>query len=106
MNDFTKLIEECIKADQNNSVENKLLKLGEEVGELNRAWLALVGANNASRDANKNEVEVMEEAIDVFIVIYDIIRNLEKKLNISQDKTEKILEKKIKKWYKKIQSKK
>jgi NTP pyrophosphatase (non-canonical NTP hydrolase) len=89
----------CIEKDSNNSFSNKLLKLTEEAGELNSEYLKLINASNASKSADGSYDALFTEAIDVYIVIRDIIANIESKTKLNFDE---VLNKKLQKWKRKF----
>ena len=104
--------EECQEADSDNILAYKIMKLGEECGEVNAAFLALIGAANKSKSAVKEAEEkgkvlaLTEEVLDVILVAEDILYKLKKDFNELDDKVIKELElKKYEKWNKKIKEK-
>ena len=93
------LFKYCIEKDNDNFLSNKLLKLTEEAGELNTEYLKLINASNASKSAEGSYNALFTEAIDVYIVIRDIIANIESKTDLNFDT---ILNQKLQKWKRKF----
>jgi len=96
------LFDECIKRDANTPLEFKLLKLSEEVGELSAEFIKYKKASNASASAVGDGKELLTEAVDVFIVITDILGNLEKLDDCKDYDTGEIIDKKLEKWKAKL----
>jgi len=104
-----KALDICIKEDSDNPLHYKLLKLSEEVGELSSLWLAYKACSNRSKSSldqlqSKGGFAIMEEALDVLLVILDIIVNLKKELGISDEEIIKIFNSKTDKWLRKLQT--
>lgn len=75
-----KKVKELTIKDSKNSLERKLMKIGEECGELNQAALAYVGASNASRGSTgfsdrELRLNLLEEACDVLNSTMNVIFN-------------------------------
>lgn len=68
MIDAIKKIEEANPDRSEFTLERRMLKIGEELGEMCQAYLSLTGAN----DRNKTWNDVREEAIDIAIIALDI----------------------------------
>ena len=87
-------------------MENKLLKVLEEAGELAAIWLAYINSDNMSKSSfkqlQKGKDQIMEEALDVLLVVTDIILNLKQELHMSDDEIATIFNKKIEKWAGKV----
>ena len=67
------LLQEILEANKDRNYENlprRILKLGEEFGELSEAYLSVTSNNNSK---NKNWRDVMEEAVDCAILSLDIV---------------------------------
>lgn len=76
------------------NISSKVIKLSEEVGEVSAEYLAFAGTSNRSASAEGKIENLLEEAIDVFIVAVDLINTIP----LSSETTTKILAKKLKKW--------
>ena len=61
------------KTDSHVSLENKVIKLFEEGGELSQEVLKYVGSPNASKSAKGTKETVLEEACDTINVVMDIV---------------------------------
>lgn len=98
-----KIIERIRNSDTTfKNLDRKMIKLSEEVGELAEAYLGITSDWNFK---NKTEDDFKEEAVDVLLVIFDILLTqtpLEKTLSNYEidDKILKIIDKKMKKWEK------
>ena len=99
----------CIKDDSCTPIANKMLKLMEETGELSSVWLAYIDSNNKSKSATKQlengKDVIMEEALDVLLVILDLIGNLKHELCLTDEQIAEIFNKKVDKWDNKLHSK-
>lgn len=93
-------------ANQNRKMETFprcLLKVGEEYGEANQAYLSVSSAGNGK---NKSWSDVREELIDTLVVTTDLLlHTFPDQGDLSEDQRmaeiESILERKLKKWNKK-----
>jgi len=101
-----KLFKICSHFDKEVPMENKLLKVLEEAGELAAIWLAYINSDNMSKSSfkqlQKGKDQIMEEALDVLLVVTDIILNLKQELHMSDDEIATIFNKKIEKWAGKV----
>jgi len=100
------LFKRCSQSDKEVPIENKLLKVLEEAGELASIWLAYINSDNMSKSSfkqlQKGKDQIMEEALDVLLVITDIILNLKQELHLNDDEIATLFNKKIEKWVYKI----
>lgn len=78
---------------ETKTVEQIGLKLSEEVGETNQAILSMVGANG-SKYKELGTVDVIEETIDIILVALSLLDKIE----ISEEHTSEMFERKISKW--------
>ena len=62
--------------DNGVSLQNKIIKLFEEGGELSQEVLSFIGSPNASKSAEGTKESVLEEACDVINVIMDIVNTV------------------------------
>jgi len=77
---------------QEGSIPTSLIKLGEEVGELNEAYLRSIGYKKGKEsDANQ---DLKEECVDTLIMILDIAN----KLDITKKELYTLLDIKLDKW--------
>lgn len=81
------------------SLEQKIVKLFEEGGELAQAALHYAGSKNVSASAGGTRDDVLEEACDVLNVTLDIIISL----GFTHDEAEAMFSKKLSKWQSKVQ---
>lgn len=74
------------------SIPTSLIKLGEEVGELNEAYLRSIGYKKEKEsDANQ---DLKEECVDVLIMALDIAN----KLDMTKTELYDLFDKKLDKW--------
>ena len=76
----------------------KTLKLGEEYGELAQAVLSSEGVFGCGYK-NMTREEVLEEGVDVIMVAFSVLE----KAGFTQKQVQNMLEKKLIKWWKKMQ---
>lgn len=100
------IIKKVWDANRNRTMDifaRRLLKLGEEYGEANQAYLSVSSEKNGK---NKTWDDVREELVDVLVVDLDLLCHqfpdedeltFEKRMEV----IEKILDRKLKKWAKK-----
>lgn len=82
-------------------LENRILKLVEEVGELSQAYLKYAWSVNASKSWGDTKEHLIEEAQDVLLVIMDILNQIIE-TEEDQKKLIEMLDKKNKKWLSKL----
>jgi NTP pyrophosphatase (non-canonical NTP hydrolase) len=90
---------EMLSAHDTNSgiiLANKIIKLGEETGEVSQAYLQFVGSANVSKSASGSDL--IEECMDVINVAMDIINAI----GISDEDAKEIFDKKLNKWESKL----
>ena len=83
--------------DKNIPLENKIIKLQEETGELAQAFLKYNGSRNVSKSASGSVLDatdVLEEVCDVINVAIDIANNL----NVSETDKRRMFNSKLDKW--------
>lgn len=93
--DFEKL-EMLSEHDKVVPLANKIIKLGEESGEVAQAYLAFCGSKNVSKSASQDDL--LEECCDVINVVIDIINNL----SVTDEEVKAMFDKKLNKWGSKI----
>lgn len=99
------VIEECVDFESviatiaqmnpgrdNNTFSRRIMKLGEEYGEINEAYLNVTSLHN---DKNKTYDDVREELVDLLIVTVDCLLT---RLPGDEDKTDDDIEKEITQW--------
>jgi len=77
--DFDKIRELSGRDGESGAIHRQIIKLQEEVGETSAAYLAYVGAGNASATSlNKDDLrmELLEEVLDTMIVGADLVNAL------------------------------
>ena len=79
----------------NKIIERKIMKLSEEVGEINQEILKFTNSPNASKSAVGTRLSVIEECIDAMIVLEDLLSHLE----TTEEEREKIQARKVRKWW-------
>ena len=84
--------------DKSTDIAYKMLKLGEESGEAQSAYLAYAKAPNASKSETGTFENLIEEVIDCILVSYDILN----KLNVKEEIIKEISDRKLKKWENKL----
>ncbi len=94
-----KRVEQLSEGDAEVPLYQKIIKLGEESGEIDQAFLRYVGALNVSKSAEADDEEtlglkLLEECCDVMNVTMDIINFL----GFSDEDVKKMFEKKLAKW--------
>jgi len=84
-------------------IYQKIIKLGEESGEVAQAFLELDGAKNVSASASTEDkvMEVIEECGDTINVALDIIFALKKQNKISSSDISELFDSKLDKWERK-----
>jgi len=92
-----KITKEIFKKLENIPLNYKVLKLMEETGELAQALIVLKDIENKSYNKNFHPEDLLEEALDVLLVIKDIIFRIQEEYKISDAELNKILTKKIEK---------
>jgi len=83
--------------DRDIPLENKIIKLQEETGELAQAFLKYNGSRNVSKSASGSVLDatdVLEEVCDVINVAVDIANNL----NVSETDKRRMFNSKLDKW--------
>jgi len=83
--------------DKDIPLENKIIKLQEETGELAQAFLKYNGSRNVSKSASGSVLDatdVLEEVCDVINVAIDIANNL----NVSETDKRRMFNSKLDKW--------
>ena len=90
------LMERLSAVDSKVDFGYKIIKLGEEYGELSQAFLAYAGAKNASKSSLNGDLSknVLEEACDVMNVAMDIINNLPYR----NEEVAEMFKRKLEKW--------
>ena len=95
--------EDFVTLSQKNkkSLEHILIKLGEEVGELNEAFLNEISSNGneyKTKEKCKKELrdDVLEEAVDVLMIVYSFLI----KKGFKEEEIDKTLKTKVEKWKK------
>lgn len=83
-------------------IEMKMLKLMEEVGEASQALLKMSGQYNASDSAKIGSSDFLEEIVDIFIILEDIIHRMDPE----KTKFDEIRGRKIDKWESKVKKRK
>jgi NTP pyrophosphatase (non-canonical NTP hydrolase) len=74
------------------TIEQKLIKLSEEIGELNQAYLRLINLKTKTLDDPKTLF--IEESCDCFIAVLDVLAHNQ----YNKNKIKQIFNKKLKKW--------
>lgn len=82
------------------SLEQKIIKLFEEGGELSQATLKYIGAKNVSASAGQTKDHVLEECCDVLNVTLDIINAL----GFTTEEARTMFDKKLDKWESKVEA--
>ena len=90
-------IHELSQIDAGVTLEQKMMKLHEESGELAQEVLAFTGSPNASKSAKGTKESVLEEACDVINVVMDIV-NAVVQTEDDEDFVVDIFSKKLDKW--------
>ena len=104
-----KRIKELTKVDLQVPIYQKIIKLGEESGEVAQAFLEMDGAKNVSSSASTEDedmevmevMEVIEECGDTINVALDIIFALQEKHDIQTSDIRELLDYKLDKWERK-----
>lgn len=98
-----KRIKKLTKGDMEVPIYQKIIKLGEESGEVSQAFLELDGAKNVSASASTEDkvMEVIEECGDTINVALDIIFALQKQHDINQEDIRNLFDSKLDKWERK-----
>lgn len=97
-------------ANNQRTMENfsrRLLKLGEEYGEANQAYLSVTSETNSK---NKSWCDVREELIDTLVVTLDLLlHTFPDQTSLSEEEKlsnlEEVLDSKLKKWSRKQKKK-
>lgn len=76
----------------------RVIKLGEEVGELNEAFLKWTTANGMSYKGFGKPQDVAEEAIDVILVAESLLYELYVGGQVTLEELDEMRKRKIKKW--------
>lgn len=82
------------------SLDQKVIKLFEEGGELAQATLKYLGAKNVSASAGQTKEHILEEAMDCMNVILDIVNSL----GFTSEEAEAMFTKKLDKWESKVEA--
>lgn len=82
------------------TLEQKVMKLFEEGGELSQAMLKHVGGKNVSASAGATKEHVLEEACDILNVTIDIINAM----GFSTEECKAMFDKKLDKWESKVEA--
>ena len=91
---------------ENNNLQNKTLKAMEELGEFSRVLLKLSGSVNSTAGIdNTNPDELLEESIDVYLCVVDIINHIAEEYGYTNSQIQDIIDKKVAKWEKKFLTK-
>jgi len=90
------LLERLSVGDSNIELSYKVIKLGEEAGEVGHAFLAYVGSKNASKSALNGDLRenILEESCDVMNIAMDIINVM----GFTDEEVKAMFLKKLKKW--------
>lgn len=80
------------------SMEQKMIKLTEETGELAQAMLKMLGAKNVSASAGETKDHVLEEICDVLNVTLDMVNAL----GFNEAEAKAMFDKKLDKWESKV----
>ena len=94
----TQRIEDLSVGDNQVPINQKVIKLGEEAGELSQAFLKMDKAKNVSATAGDAVEGVLEEACDVLNVTIDIINALTKDSPELEEYVRTTFERKLDKW--------
>lgn len=95
--DFDKL-RKLSKNDSDVDLHDKVIKLGEETGELCQAYLGYSKSTNSSVSSDNSIDEIVEEACDVINVAIDILNNIEMTTDVTYDVIRDMFGKKLNKW--------
>ena len=103
--DFEKIEElSAIDGESNrDNLANQIIKLQEETGGVASAYLAYVGAENASASSlskAKLDLELLEEVIDTMIVCADIVNSMTD--DNMQSSVKDLADRKLLKWSSKL----
>jgi len=96
MSKFEENFKKCVsldESDKNSNLSISLIKLGEETGELNEAYLRSINYKKANKETTPLD-DMKEECIDTMIMSF-VIAN---KLKMSLEEINDIMSKKIVKW--------
>jgi len=98
-----KRIRKLTEVDIDVPIYQKVIKLGEESGEVAQAFLELDGAKNVSASASTEDkiMEVIEECGDTINVALDIIFALQTHNHINSEYIRKLFDSKLDKWERK-----
>jgi NTP pyrophosphatase (non-canonical NTP hydrolase) len=96
MSEFEKNFKRCVSIDSEDKKSNlsiSLIKLGEETGELNEAFLRSIDYKKSNKETSPID-DMKEECIDTMIMSF-VIAN---KLGMSLEEINALLNRKIVKW--------
>jgi hypothetical protein len=101
--DFGRIEQLSSRDGESGMIGNQIIKLQEETGEVGAAYLACVGAENASASStgkDRPDLALIEEVLDTMIVAADIINALT--TDEMSEEVRELAERKLTKWESKL----